>query len=167
MELTYSITPASIGMWALSFWGNRFSISPRTLGQSLEGYGSKYNQLNAALPVGLGLRLWGIEGSTCFLFTDYLDDVSNTPVIYQDIFDGNGPEAAALSNLNIVPESDEALATNRRRDARMDGYYFLNLTLTYRTDGGRMGIRVRKNCPTFFGMRNAWRILHSSPLTPH
>ncbi len=127
-----------------------------TEGQGLEGYGDKYNQLNAAIPFGLGLRFWLgdrisllVEGSTRFLFTDYLDDVGNDQVIFQDILDGNGEVAATLSNPNIIPGSDEATQPYRRGDARNDGLYFLNITLTYRTDGGRMGIKVRKNCPTF------------------
>lgn len=139
------------------FQGEFIDLQPLgTEGQGLEGYDSRYNQLNAAIPAGLGLRIWLgdrfsllLEGSTRFLFTDYLDDVSDRSVVYQDILDGNGATAAALSNPNIVPGSDEALQPYRRGDARKDGLYFLNLSLTYRTDGGRMGIRVRKNCPTF------------------
>lgn len=139
------------------YQGELLDLQPLgTEGQGLEGYEGKYNQLNAAIPLGLGIRFWLgdrisllVEGSTRFLFTDYLDDVSNTAVIYEDILNGNGPEAAALSNPNIVPGSDEATQPYRRGDARNDGLYFLNLTVTYRTDGGRMGIKVRKNCPTF------------------
>jgi hypothetical protein len=127
-----------------------------TEGQGLDGYDDKYNQLIAAIPLGLGLRFWLgdrisllIEGSTRLLFTDYLDDVSDRPVVYEDILLGNGATAASLSNPGIIPGSDEATQPYRRGDARNDGLYFLNLTLTYRTDGGRMGIKVRKNCPTF------------------
>lgn len=148
------------GMYFVSqgeYQGELIDLQPLgTEGQGLEGYGSKYNQLHPALPFGLGVRFWLgdrisllVEGSTRFLFTDYLDDVSNQAVIYNDVLEGNGPEAAALSNPNIVPGSDEAFEVYRRGDARKDGLYFLNLTLTYRTDGGRMGIKVRKNCPTF------------------
>lgn len=139
------------------FQGELVDLQPLgTEGQGIEGYDRAYSQLNPTLPVGLGIRFWLgdrisllVEGSTRFLFTDYLDDVSNRPVVYQEILEGNGPVAAALSNPNIIPGSDEATQPYRRGDARNDSYYFLNLTLTYRTDGGRMGVKVRKNCPTF------------------
>lgn len=127
-----------------------------TENQGNEGFGRKYSQLHPTIPLGLGVRFWLgdrlsllLEGSSRFLFTDYLDDVGNTQVIYQEILENNGPIAAALSNPNIEPGSDEAFVPYRRGDARNDSYYFLNLTLTYRTDGGRMGIKVRKNCPVF------------------
>lgn len=127
-----------------------------TENQGNQGFGQTYSQLQPTIPLGLGLRFWLgdrlsllLEGSTRLLFTDYLDDVSNTQVVYQEIFENNGPAAAALSNPNIVPGTDEAFTPYRRGDARNDSYYFLNLTLTYRTDGGRMGVKVRKHCPTF------------------
>lgn len=127
-----------------------------TEGQGLEGYDGRYSQLIPSLPFGVGIRFWLgdrisllVEGSTRFLFTDYLDDVSDRRVVYADILAGNGAVAASFSNPNIVPGSDEATQPYSRGDARNDGLLFLNLTLTYRTDGGRMGIKVRKNCPTF------------------
>ena len=98
---------------------NVFHFNPRTLhedqwidlqplgteGQGLEGYDEKYRLTQYGVPIGFGLKFtinerWTIGGEIGArkLFTDYLDDVSSTVVVYDDVYNGNGPLAARLSN---------------------------------------------------------------------
>lgn len=107
-----------------------------TEGQGLPGYGSPYNRMQFNLPFGAGIKFinrkftFGMEAGARYLFTDYLDDVSNTVVNHREVFEGNGPLAAQLSNPNLG--GGEGVDQNYRRGGeRKDWYYMMNITVSY------------------------------------
>lgn len=100
-----------------------------TEGQGLAGYDSKYSLIQLNIPVGAGIRFilsdrWTIclEVSGRVLQTDYLDDVSATRVNYQDVFEGNGPLAAQLSNPGL--NSAEPISVEYRRGSPFKDWYY-------------------------------------------
>lgn len=121
-------------------------------------YDAPYDLTQLALPVGLGVKLFagelvtlGLEIGGRKLFTDYLDDVSDTYVNYLDILEGNGIIAARASNPSITDpsEEDEADLFYTRGGKYRDWYYICGLTLSirlmgdYGTGGGGTG------CPSW------------------
>lgn len=118
--------------------GNLVALQPLgTEGQGLSGYGSKYSRTQFNIPVGVGIRFifsdrWSVslEAGGRYLFTDYLDDVSATIVNYKEVFEGNGPLAAQLSNPNLPP--NEPVDVNYKRgSASQDWYYQLGILVSY------------------------------------
>lgn len=107
-----------------------------TEGQGLPSYPGAYNRLQLSFPFGAGIKVInrkvtvGFEVGGRFLLTDYLDDVSDTEVNHRDVFEGNGPVAAQLSNPNLggLEGIDQ---TYRRGSERRDWYYMMNITLSY------------------------------------
>ena len=76
-----------------------------TEGQGLPGYGEKYSLTQINIPFGLGFKFQlfdnvelGFEFAPRLTFTDYLDDVSNRYVSYDELMDENRPLAAKLAN---------------------------------------------------------------------
>lgn len=118
-----------------------------TEGQGLDGYQKPYGLTNINLPIGVGLKFifnekitLGFELSGRKLFTDYLDDVSDTQVVYRDVLEGNGPVAALFSNPRVDPNNANPDLTYQRGGSFFDWYYVGGLTLSYRFDsegGGR------------------------------
>lgn len=107
-----------------------------TEGQGLPGYGEPYKRLQFNIPFGAGIKFvnrrftFGFEAGARYLFTDYLDDVSNVTVNHRELFEGNGPLAARLSNPQLG--GDEGIARDYRRgSAYKDWYYMMNITLSY------------------------------------
>ncbi|MCG8332089.1 MAG: DUF6089 family protein [Chitinophagales bacterium] len=107
-----------------------------TEGQGLSGYESPYNRTQFNLPIGMGIKFvvrnvtFGFEAGGRYLFTDYLDDVSGTEVNHRDVFIGNSPLAAELSN--PILGGDEGINQDYRRGSNADDwYYIMNITLSY------------------------------------
>ena len=107
-----------------------------TEGQGLPNYSDKYNRMQFNLPFGAGIKVVnrkftiGFEAGARFLLTDYLDDVSSATVNHRDIFEGNGPLAARLSNPQLG--GDEGIDKSYRRGGvARDWYYMMNITLSY------------------------------------
>ena len=72
----------------------------------------------------------GFELGGRLLFTDYIDDVTGAVVNHREIFEGNGPLAAQLSNPKLGGEEGIDQSYTRGSDRR-DGYYLMNITLSY------------------------------------
>jgi len=107
-----------------------------TEGQGLPSYADKYNRLQPSFPIGAGIKVInrkftvGVEAGGRYLFTDYLDDVGGARVNHRDIFEGNGPLAARLSNPTLG--GDEGVDQDYRRGGELkDWYYMMNITLSF------------------------------------
>lgn len=129
-----------------------------TEGQGLDGYPEPYRLTQFNIPIGAGIQIelnnkWtiGLEVGGRKLFTDHLDDVSNSLVSYDDIFFGKGELAARLSNPSITnPEGMDV--TYRRGSIAKDWYYLSGLTVGYKFGGGgSKGFKGKKDfgCPSF------------------
>lgn len=107
-----------------------------TEGQGLPGYAEPYNRMQFNIPFGAGIKFVnrkftiGFEAGARYLFTDYLDDVSNTLVNHREVFEGNGSLAARLSNPQLG--GAEGIDKDYRRGSEYkDWYYMMNITLSY------------------------------------
>ncbi len=145
--------------------GQKTFLKPlSTEGQGLSGYPDikPYNLTQLAIPIGGGVKFAlnddlriGVEVGLRYLFTDYLDDVSNNYIDQADLLAAKGQLAVDMSyrgdeitggNL-IYP----AKGAQRGSPKAKDYYYFAGLHLTYRlgTGAGNSG-SGRKNqtgCP--------------------
>lgn len=141
-----------------------FALQPLgTEGQGIAGYDAPYSRVLFAVPFGIGIKYalndainLGLEVGARYSFTDYLDDVGGVHADYQELLDGNGEIAAALSNRTgeltgepvIVPAGTERALTENN-----DWYFIAGITLSYNfLDNGLVGIRKRSRrrsgCPT-------------------
>jgi len=176
--LGFDITPGSGKSFSLhAFAGIAvYKFNPRTLyngqyydlqplgteGQGLPGYGDKYSLTQLAIPLGAGLKFKvtdrisiGMEISSRFLFTDYLDDASGTYLSYEELQAGNGQLAANLANRESEYTGIDQPYTQQtgaiRAKAEVNDYYSSGMvTFSYHFDG--TGIFSDKNkigCPTF------------------
>ena len=121
-----------------------------TEGQGLAGYPDRklYSLTQAAIPFGGGVKFaitdnlhLGLEVGFRKLFTDYLDDVSNTYVDAADLLAARGQLAVDMSYRgdevgNPVYPSKGA---GRGGPKHNDTYYFTGLHLTYRLGGNNGG----------------------------
>ncbi len=108
-----------------------------TEGQGLPGYNAPYARTQVNFPLGFGLRFfvndkWSVclEAGGRLLLTDYLDDVSDTFVNYRVVFEGNGPQAARLSNPRLPGNEPVDLLYQRGSGAR-DWYYLGAILVSY------------------------------------
>jgi len=141
---------------------NRFvELQPLgTEGQGLPGYDAPYALRNWSLPFGLGVKLrvsekwtFGLEFVSRKTFTDYIDDVGSTPVVYRDVLIGNGFEAALLSNKNIGP-ADNPDQTYVRGGQADDWFHSAFLSVSYGLGGSGFSRSKRYKgralpCPIF------------------
>lgn len=142
------------------FDGNWVELQPLgTEGQGLPGYEAPYRLTQLAIPIGLGVKLdmgnWGMsfEFGGRKLFTDHLDDISNTLVSYQDVLEGNGELAATISNPQAGTDGGEQNPSYNRGGPFKDWYYIGGVTLSFDIGGsggyGRRGSGRNIGCPTF------------------
>ncbi|MBX2873487.1 MAG: hypothetical protein KTR30_15345 [Saprospiraceae bacterium] len=122
------------------FEGQWINLQPLgTEGQGLPGFEKPYSLTEVGIPIGGGIRLqlskhisMSFELSARKLFTDYLDDVSGTQFLYNDVKRGNGTLAAKLS----LPGFDEGLQdtfeVEQRGNPAKDWYYMAGVTIAYR-----------------------------------
>lgn len=131
-----------------------------TEAQGVSGYPPPYELTQWVGLMGGGVKLHlserfiiGLEMSGRKTFTDYLDDVSNQRMTYQDVLEGNGPLAARLSRPTFNPDKGDPTKSYVRGGKAEDYYYTGGVTLTYRfgpdLSEGRLGGRGRVKCPTF------------------
>lgn len=127
-----------------------------TEGQGLEGYQEKYDLAQVAIPFGIGLKFklpgrWqlGLEVGARKLFTDYLDDVGNQTVIYEDVLNGNGALAAQLSNPSFDPDTTPLQTSYSRGKSAKDWYYIGGLTVSYLISESGDHPRNSVKCPSF------------------
>lgn len=126
-----------------------------TEGQGLPGYEDKYSRLQINFPVGAGIRFvlndrWSIafEMSGRKLMTDYLDDVSDTSINYRELYEGNGPIAAELSNPNLP---DEPVDVQYRRGSGAEDWYYTGLFMVSYNFGEAIRKAFRDPVPCFSG----------------
>jgi hypothetical protein len=132
-----------------------------TEGQGIAGYPDYYKPYVLSLPVGAGLSVSLTEKMTLSaeiignrVFGDYLDDVSSSPVIFNDLLANPKGSSLALnayiSNPLLYP-TPSAIPYSRGGTA-VDWYYLIQFSLGYRITsgngyptGGSRGVL----CPTF------------------
>lgn len=107
-----------------------------TEGQGLPGYEAPYALTQFNVPLGAGVRFvlsdrWSVsfEVGGRLLFTDYLDDVGGAQVNYADVYEGNGPLAAQLSNPGLPNEPVQVIY--QRGVPSRDWYYMGALMVSY------------------------------------
>jgi hypothetical protein len=131
--------------------GQWYRLKPlSTEGQGFVPTRDPYSNFQLALPYGLGLtyginKNWtiGLEFSSRWTFTDYIDDVSLTYVDYNALRDNKGDVAVLLSNPSPTaaepsdPFYNSTVAGMQRGDPRdKDSYMFINLTVYYNLKRG-------------------------------
>ncbi|MGB3548848.1 MAG: DUF6089 family protein [Saprospiraceae bacterium] len=116
--------------------GQFIKVQPlRTEGQGINDPrypAAPYNLTQLNLQLGGGLKLMlndrltiGLELSGRRLGTDYLDDISDTNVNYQDILSNTGAIAARISNPAVIDPST-APDLNYQRGGRYNDWYFIS-----------------------------------------
>jgi hypothetical protein len=158
-SFTYPYLFAGVGMFYFNPKveledGSLVELQPLgTEGQGLPGYEKKYNRTQLNFPFGMGIRFilndrWSVslEAGARYLLTDYLDDVSATVVNHRELFEGNGPLAASLSNPNL-PNTEPLNQTYRRGGPLQDWYYLTGILVSYNFgDSLRKAFRPQVPC---------------------
>jgi len=131
-----------------------------TEGQGLPAYSSSYSPFTYVLTGGGGLKIkvndsWGfsLEGALRYAGSDYLDDISTTPVTYRDVLDGNGSLAAYFSRPDFDLDGDNPDATYVRGGPASDYIFMAVATFYVRLGSGnrfRPGRRQQLGCPSGF-----------------
>jgi len=124
-----------------------------TEGQGLPNYGPKYSRFQIAVPMGLGIKFtvrqsWsvGLEFGGRMLFQDHLDDISGDLINHLDIYNGNGPIAARLSN----PEMTEPRELIYRRGGEFKDWYYIGaVTFSFRLVAAKNRPGRGLGCPKF------------------
>ena len=139
-----------------------------TEGQGLAGYGERYSLSQISIPIGGGIRYaindnltLGLELVGRFTFTDYIDDISTSYPVNEDLL-LNGQRGVLASQLSYrgddflgLPDTGipaELEGTTRWSESVNDYYFTGMLTLTYRLNGGLFsgnGGGGGMGCPTF------------------
>jgi hypothetical protein len=101
----------------------------------------------------LGQRLTlGVEFGWRYLFTDYLDDISNGTVNYVDILENRGALAARMSNPSIDNPNTAERLVYRRGGPYRDWYMAGGITLSWLIGNSaplKLGNVSRTGCPTW------------------
>ncbi len=139
------------------FDGDYVELQPLgTEGQGLPNYDDPYRLTQFAVPLGAGVKIMvneqltiGLEFGGRLLFTDYLDDVSNTEVNYFDVLEGNGELAARLSRPTLEDPAEDTIYC--RGGEYNDWYYIGGVSLAFTIGGKNRGVQSGKGigCPTF------------------
>lgn len=139
------------------FDGDYIELQPLgTEGQGLPNYEDPYRLTQIAIPMGAGVKILlsdqltlGLEFGGRMLFTDYLDDVSDTEVNYFEVLEGNGELAARLSRPTV--EDPTADTSYQRGGQYNDWYYIGGVSLAFRIGGNNHGVQNGRGigCPTF------------------
>ncbi|MEL6972229.1 MAG: DUF6089 family protein [Bacteroidota bacterium] len=139
-----------------NFDGNWIELQPLgTEAQGAPGFEEPYSLTNYAVLAGGGIKFIFKERFTIGLelggrktFTDFIDDVSGSPINYLDVLENNGSLAAQLSNPTITDPETENLDYTRGGDSE-DWYYMGGVSFSFAFGGGS-GINGRGiGCPTF------------------
>ncbi len=148
------------------YQGNEIKLQPLgTEGQGMPGFDNKYSLYNIGLLFGGGAKIiftenlnLGLEMVMRRTLTDYLDDISDKYVNYDDLSAGNGALAASLGNrmneyLGQVQPVQLPTGSQRGGAKVKDYYIFSMVSLNFVIDNNR-GKRIfgRGNkviCPKF------------------
>ena len=138
--------------------GQWYDLQPLgTEGQGLPGYGSQYNLTQISIPFGVGFKYaiddyWtvGVELSSRYTFTDYLDDVSTEYADRAELLQARGEIAANLANRTGEYLGTEPVNTpgESRGSRNRDWYGWSGVTITYNFADGLGGRGM--GCPTNF-----------------
>lgn len=136
-----------------------------TEGQGISGYPPKYKKNSYSIPFGLGFKypltknlFIGMELSTRWTLTDYIDDISQYYLDYEFLRMHNGQLAADLSNRSgeLEGRTRKDLTGINRGNNSNDSFYtaMLNLSFRFSQDPYKKQQRriFRKNrlaCPVF------------------
>jgi len=122
--------------------GNKYFLQPlSTEGEGFTSGAKGYKLTQFSVPVGFGAeysldedRRIGIEFGYRKIFTDYLDDVSNTYVDQASLLNARGAKAVELAYRgNEVHTGPYPAAGDTRGNPNIrDGYYYIALTYTVR-----------------------------------
>lgn len=136
-----------------------FLKSLSTEGEGFVAGRNNYNLTQFAVPIGAGVKLSltdrinvGFEIGFRKLFTDYLDDVSNTYVDQSLLLANRGSKAVELAyrggELKNGSQQYPAAGTQRGSAKNKDLYYFTGVTLSFKLGGGNgLGRRSEYGCP--------------------
>lgn len=119
--------------------GQELELQPiGTEGRGLLRYPEKYEltQWNLIGGGGLKIRLsdrWmlAFEGTGRITFTDDLDDVTGNTFTYEDVLNGNGPQAAELSRPTFNPDRHDPTRPYRRGGPAKDYVITGGVTVSY------------------------------------
>jgi len=121
--------------WDGTHWVNLRPLG--TEGQQLPDGPEPYDLNQFNLPVGIGLKwqvdnkvIIGIEWLGRKLFTDYLDDISDTRVDYEQLLEISGPLSARMSYPNYDPENNEE-SSYQRGGSYNDWFHTLSFTVAF------------------------------------
>jgi hypothetical protein len=153
--------------YTLDSVGRKYYLKPlSTEGQGIYPNRKQYSLLQPAIPIGGGVKFaitenirLGVEFGFRKLFTDYLDDVSNSYPDYNDLLAAKGQTAVDFSyRSDELPGGDPNFPTKetqRGSAAQKDVYYFTGINLTFspsfgggRSGGRGFGKKGRFGCPT-------------------
>jgi hypothetical protein len=149
--------------WTVDDSGHKVYLQP--IGTEGEGFydgRKKYDLTQMAIPFGGGFKYAinnnvriGIEVGLRKLFTDYLDDVSNSYVDKSLLLANNGPEAVELAfrgdelHTGLTYPPGGTIRGNPKSD---DWYYFTTFTVSFRiqspSEKNSPGNRTQYRCPT-------------------
>jgi hypothetical protein len=148
------------------FEGGRVDLQPLgTEGQGMSGFRDKYSTIAFSIPFGAGAKIAFSEKFSVNIdiigrrtFTDYLDDVSDTYVNYNELLAGNGPLAASLGNRQgeALGQSEPVLLpTGTKRGGELVRDYFFTFMVSVNYYLGPTNLFSKQsristtNCPTF------------------
>ena len=126
-----------------------------TEGQGISGYDEKYKLTQINIPFGIGVKFQlfdnielGFEFAPRMTFTDYLDDVSESYVSYNDLIAAGRPLAAQLANrtgeyLGTGPINIPT-GTQRGNPNDNDWYFFGSTFISYNFGKGYIAKKLIK-----------------------
>jgi len=143
--------------------GEEIELQPLgTEGQGIVGYPENYELFSYSVPFGFGIKYpihkyiyLGLEISTRWTLTDYIDDISQFYLDYEFLVSENGELAANLSNRSgeLEGRNRKDLTGINRGNQTNDSFYTGLLTLSFRLpekSAAYKGRRKRKVvCPSF------------------
>ena len=119
----------------------------------------RYELTQMNIPFGGGLKVLvgqrltlGFEFGWRYLFTDYIDDISNTSVNYIDILENRGALAARMSNPSIDNPNTADRLVYRRGGPYRDWYMAGGITLSWLIGNSaplKLGNVSRTGCPVW------------------
>jgi len=119
--------------------GKELELQPiGTEGRGLPRYPEKYELTQWAIIGGGGIKIrlaerWilGFDGTGRITFTDDLDDVTGNTWTYEDVLNGNGPQAAELSRPTFDPDRHDPAKPFRRGGKAKDYVMTGGVTISF------------------------------------
>ncbi len=145
------------------YQGKEIELQPLgTEGQGIVGYPAKYELFSYSIPFGVGLKYpihkyiyLGLEISTRWTLTDYIDDISQFYLDYEFLESNNGQLSAILSNRSGELEGRQRkdLTGINRGNQTNDSFYTGLVTLSFRLPEKSAAYKRKRRrkvvCPSF------------------